>query len=45
MNNITIKFLLAVDNFMSDMHLRQPGFKFNGCWSSTKKLNKNKKFK
>ena len=35
MNNIINKFLLAGDTFMREMHLRQPGFTYNGCGSFT----------
>ena len=31
MNEIVNMFLLAVDKFMSEMHLRQPGFAYNTC--------------
>ena len=31
MNNITNKFLLVGDKFMSAMRLRQPGFLYNAC--------------
>ena len=36
MNEIENKFLLAGDNFMSAMHLRQPGFKYSSCEPFTK---------
>ena len=36
MNEIINKFLLAVDKFMSEMHLRQPGFTYSACGSFTK---------
>ena len=31
MNEIVNKFLLAVDKFMPEMHLKQPGFTYNAC--------------
>ena len=31
MNDIINKFLLAEDKFMSEMHLRQPGFTYSAC--------------
>ena len=36
MNEIVNKFLLARDKFMSEMHLRQPGFTCSACESFTK---------
>ena len=36
MNKIIIKFLLASDKFMSEMHLRQPGFTYSACGPFTK---------
>ena len=45
MNNIIIKFLLAGDKFMSEMHLRQPQFTYSACgpFTETKKESKNLK--
>ena len=31
MNEIVNTFLLAVDKFMPEMHLKQPGFTYNAC--------------
>ena len=31
MNKIGNKLLLAGDNFMSEMHLKQPGFTYSAC--------------
>ena len=31
MNEIINKFLLTGDKFMSEMHLRQPGFTYSAC--------------
>ena len=36
MNEIVYKCLLAGDNFLSEMHLRQPGFTNSACGSFTK---------
>ena len=41
MNEIVIKFLLARDKFMPEMHLRQPGFTYTACGPFTK----NKEYK
>ena len=37
MNEIVKKFLLAEDKFMSEMHLKQPGFTCSACGSFTKR--------
>ena len=36
MNNIINKFLLAVDKFMPEMHLRQPQFVYSACGPFTR---------
>ena len=36
MNEIVNKLLLAGDKFMPEMYLRQPGFTYSACGSSTK---------
>ena len=36
MNDIIDKFLLVGDKFMSEMHLRQPGFTYSACGPFTK---------
>ena len=36
MNEIANKFLLAGDNFMPEMYLRQPGFTYSACGSFAK---------
>ena len=41
MNEIVSKFLLAVDKFMPEMHLRKPGY--SACEPFTKKKIKNTK--
>ena len=45
MNEIVNKFLLAGDKFMSDMHLKQPGFTYNACGTFTKNNERIQKFK
>ena len=42
MNEIVNKFLLVGDKFMTEMHLRQPGFTYSACGPLTKN-RKNKK--
>ena len=36
MNKTINKFFLAGDKFMSNIHLRQPGFTYSACGSFTK---------
>ena len=36
MNEIVDKFLLAGDKFMTEIHLRQPGFTCSACGTFTK---------
>ena len=46
MNEITNKFLLAGDKFVSEMHLRHTGFTYSACGSFTKneeRIRKRKK--
>ena len=45
MNEIVNKFLLAGDIFMSEMHLRQPGFIYSACGPFTKNKERIQKFK
>ena len=45
MNNIINKFLLAGDNFMPEMHLRQPQFTYSACGPFTKDKRRIQKFK
>ena len=45
MNEIVNKFLLAGDKFMSEMHLKQPGFIYSACGPFTKRKEKIQKFK
>ena len=44
MNKI-VKFLLAGDNFMPEMHLRQPGFTYSACGPFTKMKKRIQKLK
>ena len=44
MNNAINKFLLAGDKFISEMHLRQPGFTCSACSPFTKHKERIKKF-
>ena len=37
MNEIVNKFLLVGDNFLPEMHLKQPGFTYSACGPLTKK--------
>ena len=43
MNEIINKFLLAGDEVMSEMHLRQPGFTYSACELFTKNKDRIKK--
>ena len=45
MNNVINKFLLAGDNFMPEMHLRQPHFVYSACGPFTRHKERVKKFK
>ena len=44
MNEIINKLSLAGDKFMPEMHLRQPGFTYNGYGPFTKNKEKTQKF-
>ena len=44
MNEIVIKFLLAVDKFMPEMYLKQPGFTYSVCGLFTKDKERTEKF-
>ena len=44
MNQMVNKFLLAGDKFMSEMHLRQPGFTYSACGPFTKNKQRIQKF-
>ena len=41
MNEIINEFLLAGDNFMPEMNLKQPGFTYSACRPITKNKKKN----
>ena len=45
MNEIVNKFLLARNKFMSEMHLKQPGFTYSACGPFTKNRERIQKFK
>ena len=45
MNEIGNKFLLAGDSFMSEVHLRQPGFTYSTCRPFTKSKERKQKIK
>ena len=45
MIQIVNKFLLARDKFMSEMHLRQPGFMHGACGTFTKNKKRIQKLK
>ena len=44
MNEIINKFLLVGDQFMPEMHLRQPGFTYSACGPFTKNKERMDKF-
>ena len=45
MNEIVNKFLLGGDKFVSEMHLKQPGFTCSACGPFTKNKERIQKFK
>ena len=45
MNDAVDKFLLLRDKFMSEMHLRQPGFTYSACGLFTKNKERIQTFK
>ena len=45
MNAIVNEFLLAGDKFMTEMHVKQPGFTYSACCPFTKNKVRIKKFK
>ena len=45
MNNIINKFLLAGDNFIPEIYLRQPKFTYSACGPFTKNKERIQKFK
>ena len=44
MNEIINKFLLVGDKFMSEMHLKQPGFTYSACGPFTKNTKRIQQF-
>ena len=44
MNEIINKFLLVVDKFMPELHLKKPGFTYNVCVQFTKNKERIEKF-
>ena len=44
-NEIVNRFLLVGDQFMPEMHLRQPGFTYSACGPFTKNKERIKNFK
>ena len=44
MNEIINKFLLIEDKFMSEMHLKEPGFTYSACGPFTKNKERIEKF-
>ena len=45
MNKIINKFLLTVDIFMPELHLKQPGFTYSACGPFTKHRERIQKFR
>ena len=45
MNEIVSKFLIAGDESIHEMHLRQPGFMYSACGPFTKNKKRIQKFK
>ena len=45
MSEILIKFLFSGDIFMSEVHLRQPGFTYSDCGLFTRNKERKQKFK
>ena len=45
MNETVNKFLLAIDKFMPEMYLRQPGFTYSACGPFTKRKKEYKNLK
>ena len=44
MNEVVNKFLLDGDKFMSELHLKQPGFTYSACGPFTKNKERIQKF-
>ena len=45
MNEIVNKFVLVIDKFMPEKHLRQPGFTYSACGTFTKNKERMQKCK
>ena len=45
MNEIVKKFVLEGDQFMLEMHVRQPGFTYSACGPFTKNIERMQKLK
>ena len=45
MNKIINEFLLTGDKFISELHLKQPGFSYSACGPFTKHREKIQKFR
>ena len=45
MNEIVNKFVSAIDKFMPEMNLKQPGFTYSACGPFTKNKERIQKFK
>ena len=45
MNETVNKLLLPSDNFMPEMHLKEPGFTYSACGPFTKNKERIQKFK
>ena len=44
MNEVVNTFLLVADKFMSEMHLKQPGFTYSACGQFTRNKERIEKF-
>ena len=44
MNNVMNKFLLVGDKFITEMHLKQPGFTYSACGPFTRNRQRIDKF-
>ena len=44
LNDIINKFLLAGDKFMSEMHLKQPGFTYSACGLFSRNKQRTQRF-
>ena len=44
MNEIVNKFLLTGDKFMSELHLKEPGFTYSACGTFTRNKERTENF-